>query len=269
MASSKDNVGSYRFDDPDPYIVFDGPVYDTTPRNLIPLIDTLRRESEWQALGLIAKKDRNGNYKPIIKKGLYFGFQRKLRLDAVDMAAIASGKKLTRHASSVLSLLRQGCSYDDFVPLPQDVVAYCECQRASDHREYEAALAHIRKAFAAKPEDVTYASAYFEVKLKLGDKSAIEEELRFFRGDIDCLIHSGRVYEWLKYLSFMKDYVSLDSTVKQIDQQLDELIGGQARNRRYSSQSVEFYAHEKEQFLKKTTQLRKRIETALAKQRGT
>ena len=257
---------AFRFDDPDPYLTFDGPVYDTTPRNFLPFIDTIKRESKWRSLGLAPKKDRSGNYKPIIRKGLYFSLHRKIGLSSIDTEAIATGKKCTRNPDSVLSLLRQGISYDDFVSLPEDVVAYCECQKAADQGDLETALNHIKKAFEAKFDEVKYANAYFAVRLRLGDKSAIEEELTFFRQDIDCLVHSGRVYEWLKYLSSTKDYPGLRMTVQQIDEQLDALIAGQAQGRRPTPQRVEFYAHEKEQFVKKTAHLRKRIGAALAKQ---
>lgn len=37
----------------DPYLLFNGPVYDTTPRELIPFIDTIRRESEWKMVKLL------------------------------------------------------------------------------------------------------------------------------------------------------------------------------------------------------------------------
>jgi len=261
--------GAYPFDDPDPYLKFDGPVYDTTPRNFLPFIDTIRRESEWRSLGLAPKKDRSGNYKPIIRKGLYFGFHRRVSLSSIDREAIATGKKCTRNPDSVLSLLRQGINYDDFVSLPEDVVAYCDCQKAADQGDLETALSHIKKAFDAKCDEVKYANAYFAVRLRLGDKSAIGEELTFFRGDIDCLVHSGRVYEWLKYLSSIKDYPGLRMTVRQIDEQLDALIAGQAQSRRYSPQTVEFYAHEKEQFVKKTAHLRKRIGEPYATQLST
>ncbi len=111
---SKDENRQYHFDDPDPYLAFNGPIYDATPKGYIPFIDTARRESEWRALGFAPKQDRHGNYKPIIKKGLYFGFHKMVCLDDVDLEAIATGKKFTRNPDSVLYQLRQGCSYDDF-----------------------------------------------------------------------------------------------------------------------------------------------------------
>jgi hypothetical protein len=250
-------ISSCHFDDSDPYLMFNGPVYDSTPRNFIPFIDTIRKESEWRSLGLVPKKDKSENYKSIIKKGLHFGFCKKYRLSKIDMEAIETGKKITQNPSSVMTLILQGCNYDDFVSLPQDVVAYCECQKSINKGDLKAALNYIKKAFEAKSDEIQYANVYFEVRLNLGDKSTINEELAFFQDDIDCLVHSGRVYEWLKYLSFMKDYVSLDNTVKAIDRQLDALITGQSQNRRYSPQKVEFYTHEKEQFTKKTAHLRK------------
>lgn len=261
-------IPSCHLDDSDPYLIFSGPVYDSTPRNFIPFIDTIKKASEWRSLGLVLKKDRSENYKPIIKKGLHFGLRKKYRLSAIDMEAIATGKKVTQNPSSVMALLLQGCTYDEFVSLPQDVISYCECQKLIDKGDFEDALNYIKKAFEANSDEIQYANVYFEVRLNLGDKSTINEELAFFQDDIDCLVHSGRVYEWLKYLSFMKDYVSLDNTVKAIDRQLDALIEGQSQNRRYSPQRIEFYIHEKEQFTKKTAHLRKRIEAALSKQRG-
>jgi hypothetical protein len=256
------------FDELDPYVVFDGPVYDSTPRNFIQYIDTVRKESEWRSLGFTLKKDSNGKYKPIIKNGLYFSFRQKIRFSTTDIEAIASGKRITQDPVSVLALVLQGCKYDEFVSLPLDIINYCEYQKSLNQEDFENALSYIKKAFEAKSDEVRYASSYYEVRLILGDKSAIDEELTFFQDDIDCLVHSERVYKWLKYLSSIKDYVSLDKTVKAIDRQLEALIAGQAMNRRYTTQRVEFYIHEKEQFMKKTNHLRKRIEAALVKQQN-
>ena len=256
---------SYHLDEADPYLAFTGPVSDATPRGFIPFIDTIRRESEWCALGLTPKKDRNGNYKAVVKKGFYYSFRARSCRDAIDIQAIETGKKFTQYPDSVYFLLRQGCCFNDFIPLADDIIEYCECMKFIDHGSLDSALIHITKAFAAKPDHVRYASTYFDVRLQLGDGSSIEEELTYFHQDIDCLIHCGRVYAWLKYLSSTKDYVGLDNTVKKVDQFLDDLIAGRTQNRRYTPQRVEIYEHEKEQFLQKTQSLRKRIESALTK----
>ncbi len=110
----------------DPFLRFDGPVYDITPREFIPLIDTIKKESEWLKSPLVIKKDRNGNYKSIVKKGLYFGFSRLLSADTNELLAIETGKKCTKYPWNVYPLIKQGCCYDDFVMLSEDVIAYCE-----------------------------------------------------------------------------------------------------------------------------------------------
>src|SRR6266567_829157 len=122
------------------------------------------------------KKGRDGRYKPIIRKGLYFSFREKTCRDAMDRKAIEARKKFTQCADSVYLFIRQGCCYNNFLTLPEDVVAYCECMKELDQCCFENALIHISKAFAAKPDDVRYASTYFEIRLQLGDKAAIEGE---------------------------------------------------------------------------------------------
>ncbi|HAD81256.1 MAG: hypothetical protein A2509_07565 [Candidatus Edwardsbacteria bacterium RIFOXYD12_FULL_50_11] len=265
----KPQANSYNYNDPDPYLRFDGPVYDITPREFIPLIDTIRRMREWQALGFSPKRMGNGNYKPIIRKGCYYGFREKTHLHEIETEAVASGKKVTREPGAVFSFLLQGCTYDDFLPLPENIVSYCECRKALGKDDLETALYHIERSYESDREKTLYAILYFEVRLKLGDKSAILDEFKYFQDDIDCLIHSGRVYEWLKYLSSQKDYAGLNHIIKEIEKQLDALIQGQIQHRRYTPQRVEFYVHEKEQLIKKTASLRKRIEVGLAKQQNT
>jgi hypothetical protein len=257
--------GMFGFDDPDPYFLFGGPVGDGTPRALIAFIDVIQRRSALLKSSLSPKKDRSGDLKTIIRKGLYFGFVRMGDFSPVERQAAATGKKATTEPRSVFALLCQGCDYDDFASLPGDVVDYCECRKAEERGEYSLALGHIHEAFSVKPNDLAYANEFFSVRLKLGDTTAIEDEMAFYRSDMDCLVHSGRVYEWLKYLSSVKSYVRLDKTIRAVDQALDALIAGYATNRRYEPDRPEGYAHEKTQFEKKTAYLRKRTTAALEK----
>ena len=85
----------------DPYLRFDGPANDKTPREFIPLIDLIRKESDWRKTSLTVRKDNSGNYKPIFKKGLCFGFTALVRADETEILAIETGKKCTRYPSGV------------------------------------------------------------------------------------------------------------------------------------------------------------------------
>jgi hypothetical protein len=106
----------------DPYFRFYGPLRDDAPKEFIPFLDTIRKKSEWIALGFHPRKT-------IVKKGLYFGFQQIARPDEKEIIAIKTEKKCVSDPQSILFYLDLGYTYEDFAVVSEDVKDYCDAVR--------------------------------------------------------------------------------------------------------------------------------------------
>ena len=242
----------------DPYLTFNGPVCDITPKEFIPLIDTIRKESDWRGIFSNIKKDKNNNYKPIYKNGLYFGFNASIIVNDIKIKAIETGKKYTQHPSSVYSLITQGCSYNDFTFLSPDVIAYCEALIQLSNNELNKALEEIEKAFKLQPKEHLYATLYFEIRLDLKDETSINEELKYFENDIDSLVHTDRVYKIIRFYTRLRKNDKALQLINKINQLLDDLIEGKRQNKIFGSQKSEWYIYKKEQFNKKIEKINRK-----------
>lgn len=243
----------------DPYLHFNGPVYDSTPRELIPFIDTIRKEDEWEKAGFKIKKDKHGNCKPFVKKGLWFGWTALVFADHIELKAIKTGKKCTTNPNSIMLLIRQRCTYDDFVYVSEDVRAYCEAYKRYEQKQYEEALQRIKLAFELKPDETLYANLFFEIRLLLGDKTTIDDEIKYYANDMDSMVHTGRAHEWVKFLVGQRDFNKASEVINTVISALDELTLGRRENRRYGKQNPDWYQYKKDQFNKKIANLQKRI----------
>ncbi len=247
----------------DPYLKFDGVANDKTPRELLPLIDLIRKESEWRKTPLRIRKDNNGRYKPIFINGLCFGFDVLVRADDAQIRAIETGKKCTHYPSGVYPLIVQGCNYNDFAFLSTDVISYCEAKKELNNNNYNEALSQIRNAFELKPQESLYATLFFEIRLEMKDELSIDEELKYFENDIDSTIHSGRVYKWIRFLVQQKKDDKALQLIQLINRLLDEQILGKRKSKIYGSQKSSWYSYKKEQFNKKIEKTKLKLETNL------
>jgi len=249
--------------DGDPYIIFRGPVSDKTPKEFITLIDTIRKESEWRKIFPKIEKDKNGKYISINKNGLCFTFYVTISADESELKAIETGKKFTQHPISVYALIYYGCSYEDFANLSTDVIAFCEAQKLLERKEVVNALTEIEKAIKLKPDENVYATLYFQIRLDLKDESSISEELKYFENDIDCLVHSERVYKWIRFLVKGNKYNTALQLIHTINQLLDELISGKRTHRIFGNQDASFYKYDKDKFNKRIEKTLAQIESKL------
>lgn len=251
------NEEKYLYNPRDPYLCFNGPVYDSTPRELIPFIDTIKKESEWQKVGFKIKKDKYGNRKPFMKKGLCFGWVVLVPINHIEREAIETGKKCTT-GPAVMHLIMQGCAYDDFVYVSEDAKAYCEACKWSEQKQYEKALQQIKQAFELKPDQTLYADLFFKTRLILGDKSAIDDEINYYIDDMDSKTYDA--YKWVKFLIDQRDFNKASEVINTVVSALDDLAFGRKENRRYGKQNSNWYRYKKDQFNKKIASLQKRIE---------
>jgi hypothetical protein len=244
-----------------PFLRFNGPVYDTTPRNFITLIDLIKKESEWKDLSLPVKKDKYGNYSPIVKKGLYFGFQSLISANSIEIQAINTGKKCTQYPWNIYPLIRQGCKYYDFVFIPDDIKSYCEAKILFQNDKKEEALKEIQKSYHLKPEEHYYASLLFEIRLDLNDETTVDEEIKYFENDIDSLVHTNRIYKLIRFLTRKKKNAKALQLIQLTNQYLDDLSEGRKQNKIFNSQKADWYIYQKQQFNKRIEKTKLKLES--------
>lgn len=208
----------------DCYLSFGGPLSSKTPREFIPLMETIQWKSEWEALGFKPKADRFGNYKPVRKNGLFFGFREITRPDNIKAEAIKTGKKYTKNPKDILAFVNYGCVYDDFVTISDDVKAYCEAHGKYKEGQLDVALDEINKALAINPKEHAYNELFYDIKYQLKDIAAISSDISFHietYGGISAMVHCGNAERWLKLLLASGECQQVEDFVNVINRHFD------------------------------------------------
>lgn len=229
-----------------------------SPKDLLPFFETVRRISEWQALGFQIKVDEYG----LPKRGLSkdYDFFVAHENDKLIADAILTGKKAINHPLPVFQYVRAGCDLNDFCNLPNDVEAFCRGNLLRINGQLEQALPFIEKAIQLNPNEVRYREVYYPLRHSLGDLSAIFDEFSCFENDIDSLIHLGRVEEWIKSFISIGDYSSARQIILKVDIAIGNLADGSVTAKFYTRQKHDWYAHKRDQFNKKSEKYLARID---------
>ena len=93
-----------------------------------------------------------------------------------------------------------------------------------------------------------YAATYYGVRLELNNLACIDEELEFFQSDIDILVHTGRVEQWIKALAVSNDFSHARTVIERVDALLQQLAEGARTPRFYAPQRSDWYSYKREQF---------------------
>ncbi|WKZ70959.1 MAG: hypothetical protein QY331_06810 [Melioribacteraceae bacterium] len=267
MISSKEI--SRQYDIGDPYLHFNGPVCEGTPKDLLPYLDTIRKESEWKVTSLKVVRTDLGKYKTIVKNDLHFGFTPLVMADESELKAIETSKKVSSYPSIVFPFIQLGCKYSDFPNITEDVIFYCDGMLSLEKKDLKSALVLIEKAYELNSSEPLYASLYFHIRLKLDDRSVVTDELNYFQNDIDSLIHTERIYTLIRFVSKNRHYKEALELIDLVNRKMDDLIEGNIKNRIYSSQRTDFYEYKKEQFNRKIDKAKQRYESYLQKEKAT
>ncbi|TAL28348.1 MAG: hypothetical protein EPN94_00440 [Nitrospirae bacterium] len=190
-------------------------------------METIKRKSEWEILGFKPKADRFGNYKPVRKNGLFFGFSEVTRPDNIKADAIKTGKKYTKNPKDILAFINFGCAYSDFIAMSDDVKNYCEAFGKFKVNRLSTALEDINKALAVKPKEHAYNELFFDIMYHLKDISAISGDIAFHietYGGISAMVHCGNAERWLKLLLALGEQQRTDDFVNVINHHLDSEI---------------------------------------------
>lgn len=211
----------------DSYLSFDGPLNPKTPKEFIPLLDTIKKKGEWETLGFKPKSDAFGNYRPVRRNGLFFGFREITSFDEVKDKALQTGKKYTTNPKDILAFLNYGCSYEDFALINDDIKAYCEAYMNYQKGQFEVALNEINKALAINPHESSYQELFFDIKFTLRDVSAIDGDIAYHietYGGISAMVHSEKADRWIKLLFTLGEHQKASDIVNIINQSFDEEI---------------------------------------------
>lgn len=242
----------------DPYLKLDH-IFGSPSRKIskeyIKLLSVIKKESEWRDLGFKLKRNADGFCLPCKKNGLDFHFSAPIDFDEMELMSIKTGKKIVTDIYSLVDYIKNyGGLYEDFVYVAEDQKAYCEAIRFYENTHYEEALSAMKRAVELKPNEIEYNNWLFDIRLKLGDLLAIDEEIAFYANDIDSLI-DARTNKWLKFLIAQKEYKKASEVIRKVNLLLDDLIAGKRSNQRYASNSKEYTKNVKEQFNKRLSKL--------------
>jgi hypothetical protein len=211
-------------------------------------IDTIRKESEWRQIGFTVNVSDYGN--PQRSEELDYRFFLANERDPIVQEAIASGKRAVVQPLPVFEYFRIGSDLSEFVKLPPDVPLYCRARRHFENNELAEALPLLEQACSLNQDEVCYRELLYPLRLSLGDITSIAEELEYFKGDIDNMVHTGRTKEWLRVLRECDDEARRDQIITEVEAAFVALCAGQPAIRRYGAQRAEWYHASHEKFRK-------------------
>lgn len=220
---------------------------DTRPE-ILQYVDTIRKASEWRQLGFIVNVSEYGN--PERSDALDYRFFLANERDPAVQEAITTGKRAVTHPLPVFEYFRIGVNLSEFVKLPPDVPLYCCARKHYEQRELAEALPLLEQACSLNPDEVRYREILYPLRLELGDMKSIADELEYFKGDIDSMVHTGRTKEWLRILRESGDHATRDRIIVEVEAAFVALRAGQSSVRRYGVQRAEWYQSSHEKFRK-------------------
>lgn len=234
------------------YLKLVGRVDDPLPSEFIPLLFTIRTLSEWQRLlGDRVCGSYETGFEPIIESSCHFGFLKVSSPSPVQLEAIRTQKKIAWDPQVVAGLvLEHGVSFEDVVSIKKNVKLYVEAVRSLKNQDYVNAINNLKEAIRLNPNEDLYINLLADIRLQIGDMSAIQEVVDFYKNDMDAAVHGGHVGDWLSKLVSVRDFEQALQLIKTVDSLLDDLICGKRQNRRFVQQPKCFYKNKREEFRK-------------------
>jgi hypothetical protein len=190
-------VPGYR--DSDPWLVLRGPIGLNTPGELLMHLGYIRYESEWRRNGIRVIRE-GSNIKPIVNNGLWFGFTQPYLLNEFELAALTTNKRAIYTYNEVDAFLSIGGSRDELVELPEHIWIYHEAAEALRADDLMKAGDYFGRAVLLAPAEVRYRERWYDVRIEVGDLSALPELLNYFKDDVDSVVHNDLAYRSLKLL---------------------------------------------------------------------
>lgn len=229
------------------------------PQSLIPLYDTIRTIEEWKSLGYIIKF--SDEYELNIEQfaPAEYEFIRILNLTSDIKKAILNKKKHIKHCNTLIDYVRIGCGFDNFSELPEHQKNFCLGIFELEKNNLSEAFAYFEMAVSEEPKEVRYRERYYEIGLKLGKLDLIQNEIEYFRCDIDVSIHTGRFDAWVNSLIDSQRLNDAKSVMIQVERYLQSLVDGKVEHLYYAKSGIYFYESKMEKLKKSIEKYSKKI----------
>lgn len=230
------------------------PVEGAKHKPFLPHYERIRTLAQWRSLGFDIEVDKDGQITQRKNRHLY-RFARLWDHSPSAQEAIATGKRWVTHFYPMLDYVRAGVPFDDFVSHPEHYRDFCRARLAQDANQIDDAIGWFGKALAGDPNEVRYAEFYYKLRVDTGDLLAPALELAFFANEVDSMIHTGRVFEWVKL--FLKNDRTAEAAqiIRRTATLLTDKLAGCLPKGRYSGgDDTAFVAYKREQFHKKLVQ---------------
>jgi len=223
---------------------------DTRHRPYLAHYARVRPLDQWQALGFQVAMSKTGLVEQTGGENLY-EFRRMWRTVAQEQEALSTGKRVVDHFFPMLDYVRAGVPFDEFVSHPSHYRDFCLASLAMERGDVDTAITGFQQALAGDPDEVRYAERYFELRVARGDMQAPADELAYFSNEVDSMIHTGRVYEWVKLLLAGGRVTDAAAVLRKTAHLLEESIAGRLPKGRYSGGEKSYVAYKRNQFRKK------------------
>lgn len=230
------------------------------PQELLPLYDTIREIEEWGNLGYPVKFADKYELNIEQLSPDRYEFSRIKRITPDIEKAVLNKKKHVEIFYTVLAYLRAGCVFDDFSELPEHQKNFCLGMFSLEENDLPKAFNCFEKAVLEHPKEVRYREQYYEVGLKLGELHLIQDEIEYFKQDIDVSIHTGRFDVWVNSLIKSKRLSDAKAVMVQVERYLQSLADGKVNHLYYAKSDLSFYKYKMEKLKISIEKYNKRIQ---------
>jgi hypothetical protein len=223
---------------------------DKSAKKYLPYYGRAKTKAEWAACGIKFELDTYDiPIRTDLQKKPFFMIKLVAPSDD-DILAIETGKRCV-NGIPILDFLKVGIAFDEFIDQPQHVKDYCFGRLAEDRGELLEAKVYFLAAVVGQPAQVRYRECFYRLSLQVDGIGCIDDEVNFFSNDMDSMIHTGRVYEWLAALLACKKYTRAAELIILVDRLMSEAIEGKRNKTRYAGQSIGFISYKRDSFRKK------------------
>jgi hypothetical protein len=220
-------------------------------QRFIPHIYRFKTKEQWEADGFELVLNEYGHPVRDDERDIDYRFHTLIRMKPLHEKAIAAGKRFCESPESVAACFMAGVPLDEFFELPEHVENYCYARQAQESGDLVKADIHFTAAVNGNPTDIGYRRHFYQTRLKVHGVKVIPDEVNFFSNDMDSMLHSERVDEWLKALLAIKAYRNAAKLIVHVEKLLTELIDGKRGKSIYGKSSIEYLEFKKTKFIEK------------------
>lgn len=220
-------------------------------KRFLPHIHRFKTKEQWEADGFELVLNEYGYPVRDDERDIDYRFHKLIRMKPHHEKAIATGKRCPKSPECVAACFMAGVPLDEFFELPEHVENYCYARLAQENGDLEKADFHFTAAVNGNPADIGYRQHFYQTRLKVHGAKVIPDEVNFFSNDMDSMLHSGRVDEWLNTLLAVKDYRHTAKLIVHVEKLLTELIDGKRGKSIYGQSSTERLEFKKTKFIEK------------------